>query len=625
MCGIAGIVANNSSDNSAAVRSMTEAMRHRGPDGEGYAFISPSASPPGSLGIALEELAQNGVRRETVPDSSEDASRTLCALGHRRLAIVDLSPAGAQPMRSHCGRFTIALNGEIFNYRELRSDLDGPFRSATDTEVLVEACAAWGLERTLDRANGMFAFALWDQHQQELTLARDRSGEKPLVYFWDGSNFAFASELKALAGWHSSRLDPAAVDAYLALGYVPAPLAIFRNCHKLPPGHLLRLRSGRLEIRRWWFPERIIPTSPRSQGDEEELRALMADAVRLRLRADVPIALSLSGGVDSSIIAAECAAQGVPLDCFTAVFDGDGIDLPHARRVARHLNLRHHVIEVQSQTAARQLDSAAAHYDEPFADSSALPSLALAGALAGRYKVILNGDGGDEAFAGYRHYEHIAAKQFLKTAAAAAGLIEGSGAMGVYVQSKTTFRRRERARLLAGHAPGSTLEESLSSGGYLRAAPAAGALRRALWCDRHLHLANDLTYKMDIALGAFGMEGRAPFLDHRILEWAQGLDAKHLVRGRQKKVLLRQAYRSVLPASVLDRSKHGFGAPIAAWLAGPLREIVREALPCPLLETAAQQNAASQEKAASQKRASSQKLWTLLFFARWAQTWGAKW
>ncbi len=583
-------------DSLAAIRSMTGALGHRGPDGEGYATHS---------GIAL---------------------------GHRRLAILDLSPAGAQPMRSHDGRFTIALNGEIFNYRELRAELSGPFHSATDTEILLEACAAWGVEKTLERANGMFAFALWDTRERELTLARDRSGEKPLVYFWDGGVFAFASELKALTGLHSSRLDPAAVDAYLALGYVPAPLAIFRDCRKLPAGHLLRFRSGRLDVRRWWFPEQAPPLPDRPGIDRaRELRALAADAVRLRLRADVPVALSLSGGVDSSAIAAECAAQGASLDTFTVVFDGDQTDLPHARAVARHLKLRHHVIAVrgdvqnqivqnqivQNQIVARQLDLAASHYDEPFADSSALPALALASALAGRYKVILNGDGGDEAFAGYRHYQHIAAKQFLKTAAAAAGFADGSGGMGVYVQSKTLFRLRERARLLASHAPGATLAELLANDGFLRTAPPGGALRgalrRALWSDRHLHLANDLTYKMDIALAAFGMEGRAPFLDHRILEWAQGLDAKDLVRGRQKKVLLRQAYRDALPAGVLARAKHGFGAPIASWLAGPLKEIVRESLPCPLLD------------AASQRNASGQRLWTLLMFARWARKWEARW
>jgi asparagine synthase (glutamine-hydrolysing) len=566
-----------SPQNLASVRRMTGALGHRGPDGEGY-------------------FDGEGV-----------------ALGHRRLAILDLSPAGAQPMHSRDGRWTIVLNGEIFNYRELRAELGGEFRSGTDTEVMLEACVAWGVEKALDRAIGMFALGLWDARSRELTLARDRAGEKPLVYYWDGVTFAFASELKALAGLHPARLDAAAVDAFLALGYVPAPLAIFRDCRKLPPGHLLKLRDRALEVRRWWFPERVAPAPEREKTQRRgELRALMQDAVRLRLRADVPVALCLSGGVDSSVIAAECVRQGVPLDAFTVALDGDSTDLPHARVVARHLHLKHHVIEARAESAAAQLEAAAEHYDEPFADSSALPSLALARALAGRYKVILNGDGGDEAFAGYPHYERIGAKQILKAAAAAAGLRDGAGSMGVYVQSKTLFRRRERMRLLDRQAPGDTLSVLLASDGYLPSA-SGDALHRALWSDRHLYLPNDLTYKMDIALSSCGMEGRSPFLDHRILEWAQGLESPDLVRGREKKVLLRDAYRDELPPSVLERPKQGFGAPVDAWLAGPLEEIQKESLPCPLLDRASQTGLAGQ------------RLWTVLAFARWAKRWGASW
>jgi asparagine synthase (glutamine-hydrolysing) len=584
MCGIAGIVANHGGREE--IGRMTSSLAHRGPDGAG-AFLAPGVG-----------------------------------LGHRRLAILDLSPAGAQPMLSRDGRFTIALNGEIFNYLELRAELPGPFRSRTDTEVLLEACAAWGVERTLARANGMFAFALWDARERELILARDRSGEKPLVYFWDGETFAFSSELKALKSFHSRRLDPAAVDAYLALGYVPAPLAIFRDCRKVPAGHLLRLHSGQLDIRRWWFPEGLPPLPPTPGDLSETLRALLADSVRLRLRADVPVALALSGGVDSSIVAAECAGQAAAPEAFTIVFDGDAAELPYARLAARHLGLRHHVIPVSGVSAASQFELAAAYYDEPFADTSALPALALArvisqagaqaGAQAGSYKLVLSGDGGDEAFAGYPHYQHIAAKQLVKAAAAAAGMSDGSGPTGVYVQSKTTFQERERGRLLAGRAPGDSLARFLASDSYLPHA-SGDALHQALWRDRHLYLPNDLTFKMDIALGAFGLEGRAPFLDHRILEWAQTLPSKHLVRGTAKKVLLRRAYRGRLPEELLSRPKRGFGSPIGAWLAGPLQAAIKELLPCPLLDRESQGNC------------SGQRLWTLLTFARWAQTWSARW
>jgi asparagine synthase (glutamine-hydrolysing) len=575
MCGIAGILGKH--ERLACVLRMTAAIGHRGPDGEGY-------------------FTADGV-----------------AFGHKRLAILDLSQAAAQPMRSRDGRWTMALNGEIFNYRELRAELPGDFASASDTEVLLEACAAWGVEQALDRSIGMFAFALWDERNRELTLARDRSGEKPLVYFWDGATFAFASELKALRALHSSRLDPKAVDAYLALGYVPAPLAIFHDCHKLAPGHLLKVRDQLVSVRRWWFPESVAPAASRPRPQRvHELRTLVGDAVRLRLRSDVPVALALSGGVDSSIIAAECARQHAPVDTFTVAFDGDETEWTHARAVAARLGLTHHFIVTNAGSAASEMEDAVAHYDEPFADSSALPSLELAGALRGRYKVILNGDGGDEAFAGYPHYQHIQAKQLLKRAAAMAGFRDGAGGLGVYVQSKTIFRLSERLRLLGSHAAGDSFSTLLNADAYLQHA-GGGSLRRALWSDRHLYLPNDLTYKTDMATGAFGMESRAPFLDHRILEWAQGLDSQDLVRGSEKKVLLREAYRDELPTSVLDRPKQGFGAPIGAWLRGPLSKLKGELLPCALLDPE------------SQAGASGQRLWSLLAFALWARAWRATW
>jgi asparagine synthase (glutamine-hydrolysing) len=583
MCGIAGVAGKAGA--LELVRRMTGLLEHRGPDGEGY-FTAP--------GIAL---------------------------GHRRLAILDLSPAGHQPMTSRDGRWTIVLNGEIFNYLELRAQLEVKFRSSSDTEVLLEACAQWGVDRALDAAVGMFAFALWDQEQRTLTMARDRVGEKPLVYYWDGAVLAFASELKALRPFHKAQLDPVSVDAYLALGYVPAPLAIFRHTRKLPAGHLMELQADKLSQRRWWLPERATGAETQGEGTQGvesnekrhgQLRALVSDAVRLRLRSDVPVALCLSGGVDSSVIAAECARQGARLDTYTVALDGDATDLPWATKVARHLGLRHEVIEARSGDVARQMEETWGCYDEPFADSSALPSLSLAQAIGGRYKVVLTGDGGDEAFAGYRHYEHIAAKQLVKAAAAGAGLCEGQGRVGVYVQSKTTFRLGERAQLLEGRAPGDTLSHLLSSDSYLNHAP-ADALKQALWSDRHLYLANDLTYKTDMALSAHAVEGRAPFLDHRLLEWTQQLDNRDLVRGREKKIILRDAYRADLPAGVLDRPKQGFGAPVNAWLAGPLRETRRTSLPCPLLDTRSQQHARGQQ------------LWTLLAFACWADHWGASW
>jgi asparagine synthase (glutamine-hydrolysing) len=551
-----------------------------------------------------------GIQRHRGPDSEGYFASEDVALGHCRLAILDLSELGAQPMTSEDGRFTITFNGEIFNYVELRRELGGPFRSGSDTEVLLRACAEWGVEKTLARSIGMFAFALWDSVERELTLARDRVGEKPLVYFHQANRFAFSSELKALSAFHRRRLDAYGVDAYLALGYVPAPLAIFRGCRKLEPGHLLRFKNGRVDIRRWWNPELAAAGEEQTRLERiERLRSMVADAVRLRLRSDVPVAIFLSGGVDSSVIAAECSRQGSKLEAFTADFGEGHPDLAHAAHVARHLGLRHEVLKIDAREAAKGFGELLWHYDEPFADSSAIPSFALARAVKGRYKVVLNGDGGDEAFGGYRHYEHIAAKQALKRAAAAAGLADG--ATNVYVESKTTFREHERSRLLDGSSSGNSLSWLLRREGYR--APSGAALKRAMWWDRHLYLPNNLTYKMDIALAGNAVEGRAPFLDHRLLEWTQSLPLEDLVHRREKKVLLRAAYAQDLPDDVLRRPKQGFGAPIGEWLEGPLSELARDVLPSSLLERERQQNL------------QGQKLWTMVAFAGWAREWRASW
>ncbi|MEO8048886.1 MAG: asparagine synthase (glutamine-hydrolyzing) [Acidobacteriota bacterium] len=575
MCAIAGVAGWDGPGALPRVEEMLRAQRHRGPDGSGVL---------------------------------SDADTVI---GHCRLAILGLGDAGRQPMTSSDGRWSMVFNGEIFNYLELRSELGGTpggFPSGTDTEVLLEAIALWGVEATLGRAAGMFALAVWDRGERELTLARDRLGEKPLVYFHDGRTFAFASEMKALCGFHRGTLEPLAVDAYLALGYVPAPLAIFRGCRKLEPGHVLRFKKGCEPcVTRWWFPE-LAPAAGRRGDHIVGLREQMAGAVGQRLRADVPVALSLSGGVDSSVIAAECVRQRVSIQAFTVRFEGESREVDAARAVARHLNLPHRVLTAEAPLEGQGVERIWRHYDEPFADSSAIPSLALARALEGSYKVILNGDGGDEVFGGYRHYEHIRIKQTLKAAAATVGLCDGRGSgAGVYVQSKVTFRAAERGRFLNGYGVGNSVAKVISR------APHQGALKNAQWIDRHLTLANGLNYKTDIAYGAFGIEGRAPFLDHRLGEWADRLHPDELVRGREKKILLRAAYAGDLPAGALNRPKQGFGAPIEQWLRGPLRELAGDMLPCPLLDRQLQAGRGGQQ------------LWTLLMFAQWARAWGASW
>jgi asparagine synthase (glutamine-hydrolysing) len=333
------------------------------------------------------------------------------------------------------------------------------------------------------------------------------------------------------------------------------------------------------------------------------------------LRADVPLAIALSGGLDSSVVAVEMVRHGAAPEAFTAVFDGDETDLPYARRMAAHLDLSHHVVRAGGADLASQFDRTVAEFDEPFADSSGVATLALARAVGRSHKAILTGDGGDEAFGGYPHYEFVAAKQKIKACAAAVGFADGCGRTGVYVQSKSTFRRAERNRLMersVERQPVDALGSLLAADDFHQVAPGE-ALKHALWSDRHLYLANDLTYKTDLALASQGVEGRAPLLDHRLLEWTQNLPAVGLVRGRQKKVLLREAYQGELPREVAARPKHGFGAPVARWLDGPLKDIAHDLVPCRLLDREAQRGARGQ------------RLWTLVALAQWAREWRATW
>lgn len=597
MCGIAGIL-SGSVDLRAVIAAMGGRIAHRGPDATHEFF-------------------------------DEAAGLALC---HRRLSIIDLSSRADQPMSTPDGRYTIVFNGEIYNYQEIRAELEAAgetgFTTTSDTEVLLRAYARWG-EAALPRLAGMFAFAIWDARERRLLLARDRLGKKPLVWArLPGGGIAFASELKALAvpGIRPT-IDPAAAECYFALGYVPAPLAILRGVSKLRPGHLLRFGGQDAEELRYWHPEQttVRPAAHRTTRIGE-LRRLMAEAVRIRLRADVPIGLFLSGGIDSSVVAAECVALGNRPHALTVRFDTDDSDLVHARMVADRLGLDHEVVDVKGSEAAAGFEDLCRFYDEPFADSSALPSLRIAEAVAGRFKVILNGDGGDEAFGGYRHYERIGLKQGLKRMAAAAGRVDGNpfDPMEVYFAAKALFRRAERLGLMgADHATRDSLAGLLGADPFLAACPQRGALGRALWGDRHVYLPHDLLYKMDIALMAHGLEGRSPFLDHQLMEWSQGLPAGDLVQGSRKKVLLAESYRDCLPTAVLDRPKQGFGSPVAAWMAGPLAQLLGDTLPCPLLDAKAQADAAQAFRRGEER--SAMRLWAMLTFALWARESGASW
>ena len=585
-------------DYADCIAAMNRTLRHRGPDDEGL-FTDPAGG---------------------------------AWLAHRRLAIIDLTQGGHQPMSSSDGRFTAILNGEIYNYLELRQELVrlhvGPFLSESDTEVLLAAYRQWGPD-CLDRLVGMFAFAVWDRREQQLFVARDRIGKKPLAYYWDGKTLAFASEIKALrvVPGVDGTLDPEAVSSYLALGYIPAPRSVYKSVKKLLPGHFLMLRDGVLKCQRYWHPEQHqSPHDGRRAGDEE-VASLIADAVRLRLRSDVPTALFLSGGIDSSVIAVECARQAADIRTITVAFDEDPTDLPYAQSVATHLGYSLETVRVNGGDAVKDFGEIFRQYDEPFADTSNLPSFLIAKATRGVAKVVLNGDGGDEVFGGYTHYEWVAVKQRMKALGSVIGLCDGHlfDPRLTYFQSKNVFRTQERAALLGDKlTDGDSLETLLRADPFLGAYGNLTPLDLAMRSDLHLYLPNDLMFKMDIALMSFGIEGRSPLLDHRLIECALRLDERDRVAGREKKVMLKRLYSDLLPPDVLSRPKAGFGAPIGEWLTSSLRTLVDRCLPTPLFETTFQERLISGFRDGSDKRDAA-RLWTLLAFALWADEWSATW
>jgi asparagine synthase (glutamine-hydrolysing) len=540
MCGIAGVVGGG-----ADVRRMTARLAHRGPDDEGF---------------------------------HEDV------LGFRRLAIIDLA-GGAQPMKV-CGDLWLVFNGEIYNFRELRARLkDHAFRTRSDAEVILHLYEEKG-EAALRELDGMFAFALWDARRRTLFAARDRLGKKPFVYRHDGPSFQFASEIAAIEG--PRRMDRAALEAYLAFGVVPAPLTLVEGVRKLPPGHCLTFGDGRLDVRRWWEPPLAAEEADVGEAEwAERVRDALGRAVRKRLVADVPVGAFLSGGVDSSAVAALMPA---PVRTFTAGFREAAWDESGwARQVAAHLGTEHREFEVRPDAAAA-LRTMVERFGEPFGDASCVPTTLLARETAKHVKVVLSGDGGDELFGGYLRYaaiERMARLRRIPAALRAAGAVLlkpwrtnygerirrmlelGDAPLGrVYAGLVTTFTPAMRRAL---GLPGEPVEERVAApfarhGG----APAAAAA----YADLVTYLPDDILVKVDVASMAHGLEVRCPFLDTEVVELSLRIPAR-LRRGKR---VLKKAVEGLLPAAVLERRKQGFGVPLADWLRGELRPMLEDGL-----------------------------------------------
>ncbi|MBT5551370.1 MAG: asparagine synthase (glutamine-hydrolyzing) [Nitrospina sp.] len=594
MCGLAGIFTNTSfeSNPESSLRKMGRSLVHRGPDDEGI-WIDPTAG----IGLA-----------------------------HQRLSVLDLSSEGRQPMISASGRYVIAYNGEVYNFLELRQNLDQTgnlnWRGHSDTEVILACIEKWGLPEALKRFNGMFAFALWDKEKRVLTLARDRIGIKPLYYGWMRETFLFGSELKALQAHpeFESRVDRESLSLLMRFNYIPAPRSIYQNVFKLQPGMFLTIKGGEKEPlpTPYWS---LAETARQGTQDEfkgtreeavEQLDSLLSSAVKLQMAADVPLGAFLSGGIDSSTIVALMQKQcQQAIKTFSIGFEEKGFDeAPYAQRVAKHLGTDHTELYVSSREAMSIIPRLPELYDEPFADSSQLPTFLISQLTRQKVTVSLSGDGGDELFCGYNRY--FSWKKWWRTF----GWIPGPGRKLLAKLIKAIppdvfdsrgpalsrmFDRFGRVGNLSGRCNrlANALPSGRPEGFYLQgishwvgpgslvlgtAEPDITLNRISSWgdfpdpeskmmlIDGMHYLPDDILTKVDRASMGVGLEARVPMLDHRVVEFSWKLPLAMKVYDDQPKWVLRQVLEKYVPRQLVERPKMGFALPLDIWLRGPLKE-----------------------------------------------------
>ena len=559
MCGIAGAVGSGALVSGESVELMAECMAHRGPDDHGV-WVSPDRS---------------------------------IALSHRRLSVIDLSPLGHNPMAWDNGRLQITYNGEIYNYRDLRHELEQHghwFRSQTDTEVVLAAYDQWGID-CVSRFAGMFAFALWDALRKRLWLARDRVGKKPLYYAESKGTLAFASELKGLVAANacSAEIDPDGVALYLKYGYIPSPRTIYAAAKKLLPGHLLLWEDGRTSLKRYWDP---VPFALRrrepDEGLADEFEDTLGRAVRERMISDVPLGAFLSGGIDSSLVVALMQEHSAtPVRTFSIRFTNPQFnEADAAAAVARHLRTEHYEETCDDKQMLDVVDSLAYMFDEPFADSSAVPTYLVSRIARERVTVALSGDGGDELFFGYPRYRyHATADAVLRLPIS----LRRAVAFGAEWLPTRRLRRiatvlrsddtDHYARFVTWWRDDEILE--LTGRSPSDAPLYADVRRRAEAIDRNAlpglldlvsYLPEDILTKVDRTSMAVSLEVRAPLLDHRVVEFALALPPRFKRRGSVTKWIMRQALYKRVPRALLDRPKMGFAVPLDDWFRGALRE-----------------------------------------------------
>ncbi|HEV8385529.1 MAG TPA: asparagine synthase (glutamine-hydrolyzing) [Candidatus Acidoferrales bacterium] len=626
MCGICGIFdLEQRPGNAELVRRMAGTLAHRGPDNDGF-YDAP-----------------------------------LCHLGHRRLRIIDLSPLGHQPMTNEDGSVWVSFNGEIYNYLDLRPELmrrGHQFRSQSDTEVMLHLYEEKG-DAFLRDLNGMFAIALWDARRERLLLARDRFGKKPLYYWTDSKRLLFGSELKALLADPAvpREIDHSVLSAYLSFGYIPCPSTIFRGVFKLPPaswmvverdpaGNGLRLTGPH----RYW-DLRYAPDLNLTEGDcVQQIRELIRDAVRIRMYSDVPLGAFLSGGLDSStVVAAMAETSTKPVETFSIGFDTASYDeLPYAETIAKKFRTNHHTFRC-TPNALEVLPILVHHYDEPFADSSAIPTYYVSKIARDYVTVVLSGDGGDETFAGYTRYDNgmlrwEIARYLPESVIRAAFKIAtelypvGSRGWGIlhrnslapldsFTADVSLWQPREKTPLVAEGFAGAAVNGD-PFGLVQRLAAECGSgefLSQMQYVDQMLYLPDDILVKVDRASMVVALEARAPLLDYRLAELMARVPAEMRYRNRTKKYLMKKAVEGVLPDEIIHRRKMGFGVPLKHWFRKDAAEFAREVL----LDQRTRErgifhvNAVKRtlDRHAQGRRDFSAKLWTLLFFELWCRHW----
>lgn len=582
MCGICGIIAHNrnGSVSEDVLRRMCAVMKHRGPDDEGVYIDNKGFS---------------------------------AGLGHRRLKIIDLTEAGRQPMANEDGSLWLVLNGEIYNYPQLRKDLKDKghqFRSNTDAEVVLHLYEDFA-ENCLSYLRGMFAFAIWDEKQGKLFLARDRLGKKPLIYYYDSHHLCFASEFSALlaSGLIDKSINFKAIDQYLTFGYVPAPATIYKGIFKMLPGHYAIFQKGKLNIQKYWALDYSHKIAISEKEAAQELIRHLKEAVKLRLVSDVPLGVFLSGGLDSSTVTALMSQLANKIKTFSIGFDeSDFNELEYARTIARRFSTDHREFMVEPK-ALEVLPLLVERYGEPYADSSAIPTYYVAKETKKYVTVALNGDGGDESFAGYDRYQAMVLAHSYNRLPAffRDGLRRASISL---VPNGLNFKkRRKRLRRFFENASlpfysrycrwvciindieknklySERFKNQLNNGkpaDWLRDYPNLSSdmelVDRLMAIDIKTNLANDLLVKMDIASMANSLETRSPFLDHKLMEFVAKLPAKYKLKTFVKKYILKKAIKDFIPKENLHRRKMGFAVPVGEWFRADLKDFLCDIKP----------------------------------------------